>query len=170
MSAKRLFGLLLVPLALMLGGCHKLVLLYPEGHVATQQSDIMLSTTIISALIIVPVLVAIGVVAWRYRASNKKAKYDPDWDHSSQLELLVWAGPLLIIIAVGAVSWIGTHKTDPYRELDHTALGTSADVVTAPLKVEVVSLRWKWLFFYPQYGIATVNEDWKSTSQNTCHV
>src|SRR5699024_6614792 len=71
MSAKRLFGLLLVPLALMLGGCHKLVLLYPEGHVAQQQSDIMISTTIIIALIIVPVLIAIGVVAWRYRASNK---------------------------------------------------------------------------------------------------
>jgi len=158
MSAKRLFGLLLVPLALMLGGCHKLVLLYPEGHVAQQQSDIMISTTIIIALIIVPVLIAIGVVAWRYRASNKNARYEPKWDHSSQLELLVWAGPLLIIIAVGAVSWIGTHKTDPYRELDHTELGHAADAVVKPLKVEVVSLRWKWLFFYPQYGIATVNE------------
>ncbi|HVX03532.1 MAG TPA: ubiquinol oxidase subunit II [Rhodanobacteraceae bacterium] len=156
MSLKPLRGLLLTPLAL-LGGCH-LVLLDPSGDVARQQSDIMVITTIIIALIIVPVLVAIGVVAWRYRASNKQAKYDPNWDHSPQLELWVWAGPLLIIIAVGAVSWLGTHQTDPYRALDRIAPGKPVPAGVKPLEVDVVSLRWKWLFLYPQYGIATVNE------------
>ncbi|HLI17139.1 MAG TPA: ubiquinol oxidase subunit II, partial [Rhodanobacteraceae bacterium] len=106
MLVKRLRGLLLLPL-LLLGGCN-LVLLDPSGDVARQQSDIMITTTIIIAIIIVPVLIAIAIVAWRYRASNKRAKYDPEWDHSPQLELLVWSGPLLIIIAVGAISWIGT--------------------------------------------------------------
>ncbi len=156
MSLKRLRGLLLLP-SLLLGGC-KLVLLNPSGDVARQQSDIMITTTIIIALIIVPVMVAIGVVAWRYRASNKQAEYDAQWDHSPQLELLVWAGPLLIIMAVGAISWIGTHMVDPYRPLDRIASGKPIPAGVKPLEVDVVSLRWKWLFMYPQYGIATVNE------------
>ena len=156
MSVKSLRGLLLLPLAL-LGGCN-LVLLNPAGDVARQQSDIMIITTIIIALIIVPVMIAIGVVAWRYRASNHKANYDAKWDHSPQLELLVWAAPLLIIIAVGAMSWIGTHMTDPYRPLDRIAPGKQVHAAIEPLEVEVVSMRWKWLFFYPQYGIAMVNE------------
>lgn len=153
---KHLRSVLLLPL-LLLGGCN-LVLLHPSGDVARQQSDIMITTTIIIALIIVPVLIAIGVVAWRYRASNKRAKYDPHWDHSPQLELWVWAGPLLIIIAVGAVSWLGTHQTDPYRALDRIAPGRPVPADVKPLEVDVISLRWKWLFMYPQYGIATVNE------------
>ena len=156
MTVKRLRGLLLSPLAL-LGGCH-LALLDPSGDVARQQSDVMIVTTAITLLIIVPVLVAIGIVAWRYRASNKQARYDATWDHSPQLELVVWAGPLLIIIAVGAISWIGTHQLDPYRPLDRVAKGQPVAAGTRPLEVDVVSLRWKWLFFYPQYGIATVNQ------------
>ncbi len=156
MSVKRFRGLLLLPL-LLLGGCN-LVLLDPSGDVARQQSDIMITTTIIVALIIVPVLIAIGIVAWRYRASNQRAKYDPEWDHSPQLELVVWAVPLLIIIAVGAVSWIGTHQVDPFRPLDRIAPGKPVAADVKPLEVDVVSLRWKWLFLYPQYGVATVNE------------
>ncbi|HET6914383.1 MAG TPA: ubiquinol oxidase subunit II [Rhodanobacteraceae bacterium] len=156
MSVKRLRSLLLLPL-LLLGGC-SLVLLDPSGDVAHRQSDIMIVTTVITWLIIVPVMVAIAVVAWRYRASNGKAKYDPDWDHSPQLELVVWAVPLLIIISVGAVSWIGTHQTDPYRPLDRIAAGKPVPADVEPLEVDVISLRWKWLFLYPQYGIATVNE------------
>ncbi|TAM98003.1 MAG: ubiquinol oxidase subunit II [Rhodanobacteraceae bacterium] len=156
MCLKRLRGLLLLPL-LLLGGCD-LVLLNPPGDVARQQSDIMIITTIIMALIIVPVMVAIAIVAWRYRASNKRARYDAEWDHSPQLELLVWAVPLFIIIAIGAISWIGTHMVDPYRPLDRIASGKPVPADVKPLEVEVVSLRWKWLFLYPQYGIATVNE------------
>jgi len=156
MIVRRLRGLLLSPLAL-LGGCH-LALLDPSGDVARQQSDVMIVTTAITLLIVVPVLVAIGVVAWRYRASNKQARYDAEWDHSPQLELVVWAGPLLIIIAVGAISWIGTHQLDPYRPLDRVAKGQPVAAGTTPLEVDVVSLRWKWLFFYPQYGVATVNQ------------
>jgi cytochrome o ubiquinol oxidase subunit 2 len=157
MPVKRVRGLLLLALAPILGGCH-LVLLDPSGYVARQQSDIMVTTTIIIALIIVPVLIAIAVVAWRYRASNRRADYDAKWDHSPRVELLVWAAPLLIIIAVGAVSWIGTHQLDPYRPLGRVGEHQPVPADVEPLEVDVVSLRWKWLFFYPQYGIATVNE------------
>lgn len=156
MLPKRLRSLLLIPL-LLLGGCN-LVLLDPSGDVAHQQSDIMIVTTIIIALIVVPVWLSVFVVAWRYRASNKQARFDPGWDHSPQLELVVWAVPLLIIVAVGAVSWIGTHQTDPYRPLDRVAADKPVAAAVKPLEVDVISLRWKWLFLYPQYGIATVNE------------
>ncbi|MBB6184246.1 ubiquinol oxidase subunit II [Oleiagrimonas soli] len=157
MSVKRLRGLLLLFPALALGGCHY-VLLDPSGDVARQQSDLMIASAVLMSLIIVPVLIAVGVIAWRYRASNKKAVYDAEWDHSTYLELIVWAAPLLIIIALGAMTWIGTHQLDPYRPLTRIAEGRAADVKGQPLQVEVVSLKWKWLFFYPQYGIATVNE------------
>ena len=156
MTVKRLRGLLLLPLAL-LSGCH-LALLDPAGDVARQQSDMMIVTTAIISLIVVPVLIAVGVIAWRYRASNKQAHYDAHWDHSPSLELLVWAAPLLIIIAVGAITWIGTHQLDPYRPLTRVAPGQPVAADVKPLEVDVVSLRWKWLFFYPQYGIATVNQ------------
>ncbi len=155
---KTLRRLLALATVLVLTGCSKMVLMDPSGDIARQQSDIMITTTIIIALIIVPVLIAIGIVAWRYRASNRQARYDAEWDHSSQLELLVWAGPLLIIIAVGAISWIGTHMVDPYRPLNQIAPGKPVPANVTPLEVDVVSLRWKWLFFYPQYGIATVNQ------------
>lgn len=157
MSVKRLRGLLLLAPASLLSGCH-LVLLHPAGNVARQQSDLMIASVIIMSLIIVPVLVAVFVIAWRYRASNKDAKYEPDWDHSTQLELVVWAAPLLIIIVLGAMTWIGTHQLDPYRSLTHIGKGRPVAADVKPLEVEVVSLNWKWLFFYPQYGIATVNE------------
>lgn len=157
MSVKRLRHLFVLPLVMMLGGCH-LVLLHPAGDVARQQRDLMVASVVLMLLIIIPVLVITGVIAWRYRASNKSAEYDPEWDHSAQLELVVWAAPLLIIIALGAMSWIGTHQLDPYRPLDRIADGRSIATDARPLEVEVVSLDWKWLFIYPQYGIATVNE------------
>src|SRR3546814_16376244 len=98
-----------------------MVLLNPSGYVARQQRDVMIITTIILASIIVPVLITIAVVAWRYRASNVKANYDPKWDHSPQIELLVWAWPLLITIAVGAISWVVTPPPHPYTPPTHYA-------------------------------------------------
>lgn len=146
-----------MPPALMLGGCN-MVLLHPAGDMARQQSDLMIASVILMSLIIVPVLIAIGVVAWRYRATNKDADYDPEWDHSTMFELVVWAAPLLIIIALGAMTWIGTHQLDPYRALTRVDASHPMAANAQPLEVEVVSMDWKWLFFYPQYGIATVNE------------
>lgn len=156
MSRRLLRGVSLLPLPL-LGGC-SMVLLHPAGLVARRQSDVMVVTTLIIASIIIPVLVAIAIVAWRYRASNTQARYEPEWDHSPQIELLVWAWPMLIILAVGAISWIGTHQLDPYRPITRVAQDKAVPAGVQPLEVEVVSLPWKWLFFYPQYGIATVNE------------
>ena len=143
--------------ALPLAGCD-LILLNAPGDVAAQQGNLIVVSTVLMLLIIVPVIALTLFFAWRYRGSNRAAQYAPDWDHSTQLELVIWAAPLLIIIALGAITWISTHTLDPYRPLDRLAAGRPVPEGMAPLEIEVVALDWKWLFLYPEQGIATVNE------------
>lgn len=150
-------SLALLPLGLALGGCN-LVVLAPSGDVAAQQRDLVIIATVLMLLIVVPVMAATAIVAWRYRQSNEAATYTPDWDHSTQLELLIWAAPLLIIICLGAVTWMGTHLLDPYRTLGRIAADRPVTPQDKPLEVNVVALDWKWLFIYPEYGVASVNE------------
>ena len=152
---RRLLAAVLLPL---LAGCSKTVVLNAPGDVAAQQGNLIIIATVLMLLIIVPVIVLTLLFAWRYRASNTEATYRPDWDHSTQLELVIWAAPLLIIIALGAVTWISTHLLDPYRPLGRLAPGKAIPADAKPLDVEVVAMDWKWLFFYPEQGIATVNE------------
>jgi len=94
------------------------VVMKPSGDIAQQQAQLIVASTLLMLLIIVPVIILTLVFAWRYRQSNKAAQYEPDWDHSTRLELVIWGAPLLIIIALGAMTWISTHKLDPYRPLD----------------------------------------------------
>ena len=143
--------------ALLLSGCG-LVVLDPAGDIAARQGDLIVVATALMLIVIVPVIALTLLFAWRYRASNRAAKYTPDWDHSTQLELVIWGVPLLIIIALGAVTWISTHLLDPYRPLDRIAEGRPVPEDVKPLEVQVVALDWKWLFVYPEQGIATVNE------------
>lgn len=141
---------------LMLAGCN-MVVLNPAGDVAKQQADLILWSTGLMLLIIVPVMVLIGLFAWRYRETNEDATYAPDWDHSTGLELIIWAAPLVIVIALGALTWVGTHTLDPYRPLSRTGPTRMVAAGAKPLEIDVVSLDWKWLFIYPEQGIATVN-------------
>lgn len=157
MSVRVLRGLSSLVLLTLLGACHAVVL-KPAGDVAMQQRDLVVASTVLMLLIIVPVMVLTAVFAWRYRASNKQATYKPDWHHSTQLELVIWAAPLLIVVALGALTWIGTHTLDPYRPIDRIDASRPLAKDAKTLTVEVVALDWKWLFFYPDYGIATVNE------------
>lgn len=144
-------------LALLLGGCN-MVVMNPAGDVALQQRDLVIFSTALMLLIVLPVIGLVCLFAWKYRASNETTDYDPDWDHSSQLELLIWAAPLLIVICLGAVTWTGTHLLDPYRPIGRIAAGKPLVANVKPLEVEVIALDWKWMFVYPEYGFATVNE------------
>lgn len=159
MFMKTLRGLPVLALALLLSGCDA-VLISPAGDVARQQRDLIIISVVLMLIIIIPVIVMTFVFAWKYRESNKAAhhEYDPEWNHSTVLELLIWSAPLLIIIALGAVTWTSTHKLDPYRPLERVDHVRAVAPETKPLVVEVVALDWKWLFFYPEQGIATVNE------------
>jgi cytochrome o ubiquinol oxidase subunit II len=148
---------LALPGAALLAGCNT-VLLNPSGDVAAQQGRLIVISTVLMLLIIVPVIIATLVFAWRYRQSNTSAPYTPEWNHSIQLELLIWAAPLLIIIALGAITWISTHTLDPYRPLGQIDKNRPIGLETPVLDVEVVALDWKWLFIYPAQGVAAVNE------------
>ncbi|MET0240139.1 MAG: ubiquinol oxidase subunit II [Sphingobium sp.] len=157
-AAKALRPALLLTAALpLLGGCD-MVVFNAAGDVARQQGNLVLISTGLMLLIILPVMALTILFAWRYRAQNQDAPYEPDWDHSTQLELVIWAAPLVIIICLGALTWVGTHLLDPYRPLARTAPGKAIAADVRPLDVEVVALDWKWLFIYPDQGIATVNE------------
>lgn len=143
--------------ALLLAGCERAVF-NPAGDIARQQRDLIVISTGLMLLIIIPVMVLIVVFAWRYR-KGKGGTYDPNFDHSTTLELAIWSAPLLIIIALGALTWSSTHLLDPFRPLDRKATALEAQAENSQaLRVQVVSLDWKWLFIYPDLGIATVND------------
>ncbi len=154
MRLLRILGLF--PLFALLGGCD-LVILNPSGDVAAQERNLILASTGLMLLIILPVIIATGLFAWRYRASNTKAAYAPDWHHSTQLEVLIWTAPLLIIIALGALTWISTHTLDPFRPVGRIDAQRAVPIGAKPLEIDAVALDWKWLFIYPEQGIATVN-------------
>jgi cytochrome o ubiquinol oxidase subunit 2 len=132
--------------------------LNPAGDVALQQRNLIYASTGLMLLIIVPVMILIVVFAWHYRKGNPRATYDPYFDHSTSLELVIWSAPLLIIIALGALTWSSTHLLDPFRPLNRISASKPVNPKVPPLRVQVVALDWKWLFIYPEQGIATVNE------------
>jgi len=148
-------GLPLLPLA-ALAGCNTVVM-NPTGDIAKQQADLITISVVLMLIIIVPVMILTVLFAWRYR-KGANAKYTPDWDHSTKLELVIWGAPLLIIIVLGLITWVSTHKLDPYRPLDRIDEHRPIPASTKPLEVQVVALDWKWLFIYPEQGIASVNE------------
>ncbi len=141
----------------LLAGC-KMVLLDPAGDVAVQQRDIIIISTGLMLLIVLPVILLTLVFAWWYRESNVDAVYDPEWHHSTQLEVLIWSAPLAIIIGLGLLTWIATHLLDPWRSVERIDRAHAVAAEVKPLPVQVVALDWKWLFIYPEQGIATVNE------------
>ncbi len=146
-AAHRMVGLL-VAAASVLSGCSGGVL-DPKGQVGVDEKNLILIATGLMLLVVIPVIIMTLVFAWKYRASNQQAEYDPKWSHSSKIELVVWTIPIIIVVILGTITWKTTHSLDPYKPLDHDS---------EPLQVEVVSLNWKWLFIYPQQNIATVNE------------
>ena len=135
----------------LLSGCGPALAFRRRG---LQQRNLIIISTVLMLLIIVPVILLTFLFAWRYRANNTAAHYDPEWNHSTVLELLIWAAPLLIIIALGALTWVSTHQLDPYRPLARLSEGREVPPGTKPLVVEVVALDWKWLFLYPEQGVA----------------
>ena len=157
----------LCPVALMmLGGCSNMELLNPKGDIGVQEKVLILLALGLMLLVVIPVIVLTLVFAWRYRASNTRATYAPKWAHSTSIEVVVWSIPCVIVAFLAVLIWRTTHSLDPYRPLE-------SDV--APVRVEVVALNWKWLFIYPDYGVATVNRlaipvntpiDFKLTSES----
>jgi cytochrome o ubiquinol oxidase subunit 2 len=133
---------------LSLAACNRGIL-DPVGPVAAAEKQILINSTAIMLAIIIPTMIATVAFAWWFRRGNTKAEYRPDWEYSGAIELVVWAIPALTILLLGGIAWIGSHDLDPGKPLKSA---------NPPLNVEVVSLDWKWLFIYPDQGVATVNQ------------
>lgn len=132
----------------LLTGCDA-ALLDPKGEIGVEQRSLILTAFGLMLIVVIPaILMAIGF-AWKYRASNKDAKYSPNWSHSNKVEAVVWTVPILIILFLAVLTWKTTHSLEPSKPLVHDE---------DPITIEVVSMDWKWFFIYPEQGIATVNE------------
>ena len=133
---------------LFLASCNRGIL-DPVGPIAAQEKQLLINSTAIMLAIIIPTMIATVAYAWWFRRGNKKATYRPNWEYSGAIEMVVWSIPALTIMLLGGITWIASHDLDPGKPLQSSV---------PPLKVEVVSLDWIWLFFYPDHGIATVNQ------------
>lgn len=145
-----LLGICFLALLSFLASKGTLAVIDPQGPIADEQKDLLIFATVLMLVIVIPVFLLTGWIAWRYRESNKKAKYSPDWDTNKALESIWWGFPIAIILVLSIVTWTSTHQLDPYRPL-------AAEASTEPVTIQVVALDWKWLFIYPDQRIATVN-------------
>jgi cytochrome o ubiquinol oxidase subunit 2 len=144
-SRRRLFAA--IAAAAPLAGCSGV--LDPAGPVGAAQRLILIDAVAIMLAIVLPVIVLIAAFAFWFRESNSRAFYWPEWEFSGHLELIIWAIPALVIVVLGGVAWFGSHELDPFRPLSGKE---------KPVEVQVVALDWKWLFIYPNEGVASVNQ------------
>ncbi|VFP82184.1 ubiquinol oxidase subunit II [Candidatus Erwinia haradaeae] len=145
---KRIAIFPLIMQLMLLNSCQS-VLMDPKGHIAIEQRSLILTAFGLMMIVVLPAIYMAILFSWKYRESNTLAQYKPDWDHSYKLEAIVWTIPILIIIFLSILSWKSTHELEPRQAL-------KSDVKS--ILIEVVSLNWKWLFIYPEQGIATINE------------
>jgi cytochrome o ubiquinol oxidase subunit 2 len=144
---------LVLVIAAALGGCSQGILdqgiLDPQGPIATAQRLLLINSTAIMLVVVIPVIVATLAFAWWYRSSNTRAGRGTDEAFEGRIEFVVWSIPALTVILLGGVIWIGSHQLDPRAPIPATS---------QPVRVEVVALDWKWLFIYPDQGVAAVNQ------------
>ncbi|MGL6021418.1 MAG: cytochrome o ubiquinol oxidase subunit II [Gibbsiella quercinecans] len=138
----------LIASTVLLSGCDT-VLMNPKGAIGVEQRTLILTAIALMLIVVIPVIFMAFAFAWKYRSSNKDAKYSPNWSHSNKIEAVVWTIPIIIIAILGTITWKTTHALDPFKPIVSDK---------KPMTIEVVSLDWKWLFIYPEQGIATVNE------------
>lgn len=135
--------------ALLLSGCSEMLLMNPKGQIGVEQRSLILTALGLMLLVVIPAIAMAIIFAIRYRLSNTNASYSPNWSHSNKVELVVWSVPILIILFLSYLTWKSTCALDPRKPIVSNI---------KPIGIEVVSLDWKWLFIYPEEGIATVNE------------
>lgn len=143
-----LLSFLLLEAALYFVEAKDFQVLQAKGWVALQERRLMLISLLLMCVVVIPVLVMTVFFSWKYREGNKKAPYRPDWEHSYLAEAIWWGIPCLIIVVLSILTWRGSHELDPFRPLQSDK---------EPVHVQVVALQWKWLFLYPDEGVASVN-------------
>ena len=112
----------------------------PSGDVATQQSQLIIYSTILMLIVVLPVMALTVFFAFWYRSSNKKARYEPDWHHSISLEIIIWSVPMAIIMCLAGLTWVATHRLDPYNPLRRISADIPVDKSVEPLTIRAVAL------------------------------
>lgn len=157
-TKSRLFTCLLLLISvLVVSGCDWVVM-NPSGDIAKQEAFLITVSTLLMLIVIVPVIVLTILYAWKFRASNSNAEYDPNWHHSPTLETVIWTAPLAIILILSGITFVATHRLDPYLPIPRISVDKPVPENTTTIVIEVVALDWKWLFLYPDQGVAVVNE------------
>lgn len=152
MKTKLILGLLavilgVVGIVLVLASENALVV-HPQGIIAQYELELIITNIFLMLLIIVPTYLLLFWVVWKYCIQNEQTTYDPEHTFGVKGELLMWGFPTLIVIVMSILTWERTHALNPYKPI-------KSDV--PPLTVQVVAMNWKWLFIYPEQGIATLN-------------
>jgi cytochrome o ubiquinol oxidase subunit 2 len=126
----------------------KALLIHPKGIIARKELDLIVRALFLMLIVIVPTFIALYVVAWKYRDKSGKGQYDPDHSTGKWGEAILWIVPTVVIGALSVILWYAAHDLDPYRPLD-------SDV--EPVNIQVIAMDWKWLFIYPDHGVASLN-------------
>lgn len=153
---KKIFKIVLVVLLLL--GATALTMLYianntidvlePKGMIGDKERELIVTASLLMMIVVVPVFILTLVFAWRYRGTNKQARHAPDWEHNYIAEYCWWGVPIIIIVILAIVTYKSSHELNPFRPIQPEKKA---------IAIQVVSLDWKWLFIYPEQGIATVN-------------
>ena len=122
--------------------------LNPKGMIASKQRNLIVISTLLMLIVVIPVFVIACIVALKYRANNAKAKYSPEFETHTGIEIVWWSVPCAIVLVLAILAWKSCHELDPFKPIENG---------TKPIKIQVVALQWKWLFIYPEQQIATVN-------------
>ncbi|MDF1760724.1 MAG: ubiquinol oxidase subunit II [Coxiellaceae bacterium] len=146
-TALRIF--FLATASFLLVGCKHMSLLDPQGRIAQAEMRLLVDAVILMLIVVIPVIIMTLCISWRYRASNAKADYRPNWAHSNKIEAVCWGVPIVIIAILAVMTWVSTHALDPYKPIEIEG--------KKPVVIQVVALDWRWLFIYPEQKIATVN-------------
>ena len=143
--------LLVVAVGALLGlyiSTHDIAVLNPKGMIGKKERELVITASLLMLIVVIPVFILTAVFAWKYREANDKSKHTPDWEHNSIAECCWWGVPLVIIIILAVITWKTSHELNPFNPIE---------TGKKPLKIQAVALNWKWLFLYPEEGIATVN-------------
>jgi len=135
--------------AVLLGGCSHMLLFNPKGPIGDAERFVIIAAIMLMLIVVIPVFVMVLWFPWKYRASNIKATYTPKWGYSAKIDLVIWLIPLIIVMALGILTWRETYRLNPYKPIN-------PDIT--PIRIEAVSLDWKWLFIYPDNNVAAVNQ------------
>lgn len=143
-----LFFLAMIALGVFYISTHDIIVLNPKGFIGKQQRNLMYISSALMLIVVIPVYIMTLFIGWKYRESNKKADYNPDWEHSYVAESVWWGVPFLIILVLAIITWKSSHELSPFKPLQSDK---------APIEIQAVALEWKWLFIYPEHGVATIN-------------